>query len=69
MMPIYGDRSGGAALVAIAMLLTAGCSESRPPLRIAEPMSPAEEQRWQELWKQGSGPPEAALEDAAARDR
>jgi hypothetical protein len=69
MMPASGGRIGAAAIVVTVTLLTAGCSEPRPPLRIAEPLSPAEEQRWQELWTQGSGPPEAALEDAAGRDR
>jgi hypothetical protein len=69
MMPVFGGRIGAAAFIVSMMVLVTGCSESRPPLRIAEPLSPAEEQRWQELWKQGSGPPEAALEDAAALDR
>jgi hypothetical protein len=47
-----------ALMTVAAGTLVAGCSEGRPPLRIAEPLSPAEEQRWHELWKQGSGPPE-----------
>lgn len=52
-----------ATLIALATLPNSGCSESRPPLKIAEPLSPAEERRWQELWKQGPGPPAAERDD------
>lgn len=58
-----------ATLIALAMLSTAGCSESRPPLRIAEPLSPAEEQRWRELWKQGPGPPTTERDDSVGEAR
>ena len=56
-----------AVFVTAAFLAAPGCSESRPPLKVASPLTPAEEKRWNELWQQGSGPPDAEREAAAGR--
>lgn len=52
------------AWTCLTALAAAGCSEPLPPIKIAEPLSPEEERRWNTLWEKGSESPQS-LESSA----